>query len=115
MTKEEQVYNYLIENCRGKENLIKNKDLMQMFEVHSDKSMRKIIQNIREDKRFEEIVGSVSGKSGGNFICETEEEIEETINNIKHRANQMLRMTHVLKWKKCRHSILQMCNKSPQM
>lgn len=62
--------------------------------------MRQVIQNIRENKKFKEIVGSISGVSGGFYICETEEEQEITINNIKHRANQMLRMCHVLEWKK---------------
>lgn len=99
-TIEERVYDYLIENHRGRKNLIKNQDLRRIFNVTSDKSMRKIIQNIREDKSFKRMVGSVSGKSGGFYICETDEEIEETINNIKHRANQMLRMCHVLEWKK---------------
>lgn len=99
-TIEERVYDYLIENHRGKENLIKNQVLRGKFQVGSDKAMRKIIQNIREDKSFKRMVGSVSGKSGGFYICETDEEIEETINNIKHRANQMLRMCHVLEWKK---------------
>ena len=73
---------------------------MKLFNIHSDKSMRKVIQNIREDKRFTEVVGSISGKSGGNYICTTEQEIEETINNIKHRANEMLRMCYVLEWKR---------------
>lgn len=99
-TIEERVYDYLVENNQGKENLIKNQTLRGKFQVGSDKAMRKIIQNIREDKSFKRMVGSVSGKSGGFYICETDEEIEETINNIKHRANQMLRMCHVLEWKK---------------
>ena len=97
---EEKVYSYLIENHVGKSNLIKNKDLMKLFNINSDKSMRKVIQNIREDKRFYLIVGSLSGKTGGFFICHTEEEIDETINNIRHRANQMHRMCHILEWKK---------------
>jgi len=97
---EEKVYNYLITNHIGKDNLIKNKDLRKIFDIHSDKSLRKIIQNIREDKNFYLIVGSISGRTGGFYICHTEEEIEETINNIRHRANQMLRMCHVLDWKK---------------
>lgn len=100
MTKEQEVYNYLLDNCRGKKNLVKNKILMEMFDIHSDKAMRKVIQNIREDKQFTEVIGSVSGKSGGNYICTNDDEIQETIDNIKHRANQMLRMTHVLKWKR---------------
>ena len=100
MSKEEQVYNYLMTHCQGKENLIKNKDLMKLFDIHSDKAMRKVIQNIRESKRFTRVVGSVSGKTGGNYICTNEQEVQETIDNLKHRANQMLRMTHILEWKK---------------
>lgn len=97
---EERIYNYLITNHIGKDNLIKNKELRKLFNINSDKSLRKIIQNIREDKRFYLIVGSVSGRTGGFYICHTEEEITDTIDNIKHRANQMLRMCHVLDWKK---------------
>ena len=62
--------------------------------------MRKVIQNIRENKNYYLLVGSISGKTGGFYICQTEEEINETIDNIKHRANAMLRMCHVLEWKK---------------
>ena len=97
---EEKIYNYLITNHIGKDNLIKNKELRKLFNINSDKSLRKIIQNIREDKKFYLIVGSVSGRTGGFYICHTEEEITDTIDNIKHRANQMLRMCHVLDWKK---------------
>ena len=98
--REKQVYDYLCENHVGKDNLIKNKDLRKLFEINSDKAMRKVIQNIREDKQYEKLVGSISGKTGGFYICETAIEVEETINNIKHRANQMLRMTHILEWKR---------------
>lgn len=97
---EEKIYKYLIMNHIGKENLIKNKDLRKLFNIKSDKTLRKKIQNIREDKRYYLIVGSVSGRTGGFYICHTEEEIIDTIDNIRHRANQMLRMCHVLDWKK---------------
>lgn len=97
---EGKVYNYLITHHIGKNNLIKNKELRKMFDIKSDKSMRKVIQNIRENKEYYLIVGSISGKSGGFYICQTEEEIQYTINNIKHRANQMHRMCQVLEDKK---------------
>ena len=80
--------------------MIKNKDLRNLFGINSDKAMRKVIQNIREDREYTKMTGSVSGRSGGFYICITDDEKEETINNIKHRANQMLRMTHILEWKK---------------
>lgn len=97
---EEQVYSYLITKHVGKDNLIKNIDLRKKFNINSDKAMRKVIQNIRENKSYYLIVGSISGRTGGFFICQTEEEINETINNIRHRANQMHRMCHVLEYKK---------------
>lgn len=96
---EERVYEYLLNNHLGKERMIKNRTLRDLFNIGSDKSMRKVIQNIREDKNFSKIIGSVSGKNGGFYICQNDEEIEETINNIKHRASEMYRMCHILEWK----------------
>ena len=97
---EEQVYSYLITNHVGKKELIKNNDLRKIFNIKSDKAMRKIIQNIREDSKFYLIVGSISGRTGGFYICQTEEEINDTIDNIRHRANQMHVMCHILEAKK---------------
>lgn len=97
---EEKIYSYLIENHIGKDNLIKNQELRKLFDIKSDKSLRKVIQNIRESKEYYLIIGSMSGKTGGYYICQTEDEINDTISNIRHRANEMLRMCHVLDWKK---------------
>ena len=99
---EEKVYDYLYKNHFGKEKLIKNKNLREKFGINSDKAMRKVIQNIRENKNFELIVGSVSGHSGGFYICSTEDEVNDTIDNIRHRSNQMQRTCHILEWKKNR-------------
>lgn len=41
--REKLVYEYLCKNHLGKANLIKNKDLRKIFNVNSDKTMRKII------------------------------------------------------------------------
>ena len=48
---EAKVYNYLITNHIGKENLIKNKELRKMFNINSDKSMRKVIPQSALDLR----------------------------------------------------------------
>ena len=80
--------------------MIKNKDLRNLFGINSDKAMRKVIQNIREDREYTKMIGSVSGRSGGFYICITDEEKEKTINNIKHRASKMYQMCHILEWKK---------------
>ena len=96
---EDLVYIYLTKNHRGKDNLIKNKELRRLFNIKDDKTMRDIIQNIRENGEYIEIIGSVSGKSGGYYTCIDELEVQKTINNIKHRAKQMLRMCKVLEKK----------------
>lgn len=94
--KEQMVYMYLCQNHRGKDSLIKNKELRKLFNINSDKTMRKVIQNIRENENYKEMIGSVSGKTGGFYMCLTDTEKKETINNIKHRAKQMLKMCEIL-------------------
>ena len=54
---EKQIYEYLLNYHLGKNRLIKDKDLRVKFHIGSDKSLRKIIQNIREDKQFSKIIG----------------------------------------------------------
>ena len=83
---EEQVYSYLISNHIGKKNLIKNVELRKMFNINSDKSMRKVIQNIRENKDYYLVVWSISGKTGGFYICQTEEEIDEFLSIMENIA-----------------------------
>lgn len=94
--KEQMVYMYLCQNHRGKDSLIKNKELRKLFNINSDKTMRKVIQNIRENENYKEMIGSVSGKTGGFYMCLTDTEKKETINNIKHRAKEMLKMCEIL-------------------
>ena len=97
--RERLVYDYLCKYHVGKGSLIKNKDLRKLFGIHSDKTMRRVIQNIRENEEYDRLVGSVSGKTGGFFICETLHEVLETIANTQRRANQMYKLVHVMKWK----------------
>lgn len=97
---ENKIYDFLVSYCKGKDNLIKNKHLRKIFGINSDRALREMIQNIRESKEYPLVIGSVSGKKGGFYICISDDEINETINNIKHRANKMLRMCHILDWKK---------------
>lgn len=97
--KEQMVYMYLCQNHRGKDSLIKNKELRKLFNINSDKTMRKVIQNIRENENYKEMIGSVSGRLGGFYMCLTDTEKRETINNIKHRAKEMLKMCEILEKK----------------
>lgn len=90
MSIEEKVYNFIITNHVGKENMIKNRQLRIYFpQIRSDKSMRKVIQNIRSNPRFTIFIGSVSGSTGGYFACTSHKEINDTIDNLMRRAYQI--------------------------
>ena len=97
---ESEIYTYLIEHNIGKDNMIKNKELRKIFNIGNDRSLRKIIQNIREDKDYYLVIGSKSGSDGGFYVCTTMDEVEETIENIRKRASQMYRTCHILEWKR---------------
>lgn len=87
---EEQVYNFIIEHCVGKENMIKNSILRKYFpQIKSDKAMRKVIQNIRIDPGFPIFIGSLSGNRGGYYACTNQQEMNETIDNLMKRAYQI--------------------------
>ena len=94
-----QLYNYLCKYCVGKDNMQKSTEIRFTLNISGDKKLRHLVQLIRESKEYPQLIGSKSGQSGGFYICVSEEEISETINNLKHRANQMLRMCHIMEWK----------------
>ena len=96
---EQAVYDYLVEYHYGKENLIKNQDLRAKFGINSDKAMRNIIQKIRQSKDFKLGVGSISGNSGGFYICACREDVEDTIKNIRHRTAEMNKTADIMEEK----------------
>ena len=97
---ERAIYNYMVDYHVGKNRMIKNKELRKKFGIKDDRTLREKMQNIRESEDYPLVIGSKSGKNGGFYICSTEAEIQETIDNIKHRAKQMLKMCDTLKWKR---------------
>lgn len=99
MNKELEIYEYLLKYHQGINNRVKGKKLMFNFEINDHKTLRKIIQNINRSKNYEKLIGAVSSKKGVYYICITQEETLEAINNRRHRANQMLRECHIMKWK----------------
>lgn len=96
---EKQIYNYLLLNHQGKDNLVKNQTLRAKFNISSDKKMRELIANMRKDERYK-LVGSVSGSNGGFYICTNDSEKNDSIDNMMHRANQMELTAKIMEWKK---------------
>lgn len=88
---EEQVYNFIVTNHIGKENMVKNRQLRVYFpQIKSDKAMRKIIENIRFNPDFKYFIGSVSGSKGGYYACTLKSEIQETKNSKKFDSKEVI-------------------------
>ena len=96
---EQKIYDYLCQNCRGKDNMVSNRELRKIFNISGDKKLRDIIKNIRKDPKKLEVVGSKSGKTGGYWIANTKSDCIETCENLTHRANDIYKTAHVIKWK----------------
>lgn len=96
-----KVYDYLMRNHVGKDNMIKNKNIRFYLGLKiGDKSMRKIVQDINDDTNYITPICSVSGATGGFYIPETIEEVEETIKNRTRRADEIYKNCKMLEWKK---------------
>ena len=97
---EEQIYDYLINNCVGYNNRIKAYKLMRMFNIKDHKTFRAKIQNIRKNKSFKKLVGSEAGKNGGYWIIANKEEYDKTIFHHRERASEMTHTCEILmeKW-----------------
>lgn len=104
---EEQIYDYLINNCIGYDNRIKAYKLMKMFDLKDHKTFRSKIQKIRQNEHFERIVGSEAGNKGGYWIIANEEEYKETIFHLKARSNEMKKTCDIIesKWNKFKSEV----------
>ena len=98
----ELIYNYLLENCWGKENATKGCKIREELALEiGDKKFRELIQEINASDEYMYLIGAKSGKgtNAGYFIATNKAEAEEVMNNIRHRANKMLQNVHVMEWK----------------
>lgn len=88
---ENQIYDYLLQNCLGYENRIKGRKLMGLFHIEDHKTLRSYIEKIRQEDEYEFLIGSEAGKNGGYFIPINLEEKELSTNHIRLRAEEQLR------------------------
>lgn len=94
-----KLYNYLLNNAQGKDNRVKGHVLMATFEIGSDRTLRKLIQEINASVEYKSLIGAISGYEGGYFIPITATETKEVINNRRHRADKMYEECTVMEWK----------------
>jgi biotin operon repressor len=70
----------------GKANAISKRQLANRLGQRSDRGIRKCIEAMRLEGV---LIGSSSKSDGGYYICETWEEIQDTLQHIKPRAFAM--------------------------
>lgn len=104
---EEQIYDYLINNCVGYNNRIKAYKLMRMFNINNHKTFRSKIQKIRQNKQFKKIVGSEAGKRGGYWIIANENEYKETMFHLRARSDEMKKTCDIIddKWNESQNEV----------
>lgn len=97
---ENQIYNYLLQNCLGYSNRIKGKNLMNIFNINDHKTLRSYIEKTRQNDEYEYLIGSEAGKDGGYFIVTNDKEKDLSINHIYLRAEEQLKTYENMKGKK---------------
>lgn len=93
------IYDYLNENCVGYNNRVKSDILMKKFGIKDNKTFRSYIQELRQNPKYENLVGSEAGSNGGYFIVSNKEEFRTTVDHHYLRAMEMLKTYSVMKRK----------------
>lgn len=93
------LYSYLKNNALGYSKRVKSSTLMQKFNISDNKTLRKHIQNIRNDEILQKIICSEAGHNGGYWIANNEKEVEETLEHLYKRAMEMLKTYNSIKKK----------------
>ena len=94
-----QIHDYLKKNSVGYSKRVKSSVLMKEFNINDNKTLRKHIQNIRQDETLQKIVCSESGKNGGYWIAKNDKEVQETLDHLYNRAMEMLKTYSIIKKK----------------
>lgn len=94
-----EIYNYLLENCLGYDKRVKGRELREIFDINSDKNLRRHIEIIRQSKNFQYLVGSEAGTKGGYWIVINQDEKILTTNHLYLRAKEQLKTYSILKGK----------------
>lgn len=97
---EKSIYEYLLKNALGFNNRIKGKQLMIVFDINDHKTLRSYIENIRQDEKYEYLIGSEAGKGGGYYIPIGSDEKYLSIRHIRLRAREQERTCQNMERKK---------------
>lgn len=96
-----KIYTYLKENAVGYDNRIKSNELMRIFDINTNETLRTYIQEIRESDTLQKIVCSEASVTGGYWIATNEDEVYQTLQHLYKRSMKMLHTYSIIK-RKCR-------------
>ena len=94
----ETLINYLLNNCRGYENRKKAYQLMPIVGITDHKAFRNLIEEIRQDDN-QIFICSKAGENGGYYIPTEYEEVEDTIEHLIKRGQEMFKTASILRKK----------------
>lgn len=96
-----KIYEYLKENAVGYDNRIKSNELMKIFDINTNETLRTYIQEIRESDTLQKIVCSEASITGGYWIATNDDEVYQTLQHLYKRSMKMLHTYSIIK-RKCR-------------
>lgn len=96
-----KIYTYLKENAVGYDNRIKSNELMRIFDINTNETLRTYIQEIRESDTLQKVVCSEASVIGGYWIATNEDEVYQTLQHLYKRSMKMLYNYSIIK-RKCR-------------
>lgn len=88
---DDKIYEYLRKNAVGYEKRVKSSVLMQEFNITDNKTLRRHIENIRDNMDYEIIICSEAGSKGGYWSATTNDEVYDTLAHLYNRAMKMLK------------------------
>lgn len=94
-----KIYEYLKNNAVGRENRVKSRTLMNMFDINTNETLRTYIQEIRESDTLQKIVCSEASSNGGYWIATNDEEVYQTLQHLYKRSMKMLHTYSIIKRK----------------
>ena len=97
---DKEIYNYLLQNHIGYDNRVKATVLMDIFNIHDNKTFRSYIAEARNDIECTYFIASEAGKQGGYWIATKEQDRDITLRNLILRAIRIIKNARRMKRKK---------------
>lgn len=94
--KTDLIYEYLTENCIGKENRKKSNYFMEKYDINNNKTFRHHIEKMRfNTDEYPIRIESIAGKHGGYYV-KRDNEVTTTVEKFKQRTARTAKTARAL-------------------